>query len=179
MRGCPAGAPDSARYNEWLMMARRTFSAVFCMALCGWSVACKPGGDTAAAPAQGGMQQPLTSFRQVVTSSKTDLQLHPGQDTTIPVRIENPGTDTWISTGAYPITVSYKWFKDGKMMAIEGERTVLPAPIGPNQAADVTLRVIAPPAAGKYALRVTLVQEAVAWFMLKSNTFLELPATVE
>src|SRR5262249_25571767 len=40
------------------------------------------------------------------------------------------------------------------------------------------VRVVAPNEPGSLALRITLVQEAVAWFMMKSNTFLELPATV-
>ncbi len=76
------------------------------------------------------------------------------------------------------MTISYKWFQNGRMLPIEGERTLLPAALGPNQAADANVRVVAPAAAGAYALRLTLVQEAVAWFMLKSNTYLELPVTV-
>ena len=126
-----------------------------------------------------GLQQPLTSFRQVLTSPKTELKLHPGEDIKIPVHIQNPGTETWVSAGQFPVAVSYKWFRDGQMLVIEGERTALPSAIGPNQAADVDVRVIAPPDPGKYGLRLTLVQEAVAWFMLKSNTFLELPVTVQ
>jgi hypothetical protein len=126
-----------------------------------------------------GMQQPVTSFRQVLTSTKTDLTLHPGEDTKIPVRIQNPGTETWMSTGQYPVNVSYKWYKNGQMMRIEGERTVLPSAIGPNQAVDAEVRVVAPSDPGKYVLRVTLVQEAVAWFMIKSKTFLELPVTIQ
>jgi hypothetical protein len=65
------------------------------------------------------------------------------------------------------------------MLPIEGERTILPAPVGPNQAIEAAARVVAPDQTGSFAVRITLVQEAVAWFMLKSNTFLELPATVE
>jgi hypothetical protein len=131
------------------------------------------------APTTAGMQQRVTSFRQILTSSKTNLKLHPGEDTKIPVRIQNPGTETWISAGQYPVNISYKWYKKGQMMRIEGERTALPSPIGPNQAVDAQVRVVAPLDAGNYALRLSLVQEAVAWFMIASNTFLELPATVQ
>ena len=126
-----------------------------------------------------GMQKPVTSFRQILISSTTNLQLHPGQDTKITVQIQNPGTEIWTSTGQYPINVSYKWYKGGNMMTIEGERTRLPSPVGPNDAITTDVRVVAPPDPGKYALRVTLVQEAVAWFMIKSNTFLEVPVTVD
>jgi hypothetical protein len=150
--------------------------SLFCV-----SIACQQGAPTAPAEAERatGLQQPLTSFRQVLTSSKTELKLHPGEDTKIPVRIQNPGTDNWMSTGQFPVNASYKWYKDGQILGIEGERTPLPSAIGPNQAVDAEVRVIAPSAPGKYALRITLVQEAVAWFMLKSNTFLEIPVIVQ
>lgn len=125
------------------------------------------------------MQQPLTSFRQVLTSSITRLTLHRNEETKLPVIIHNPATETWTSTGKYPVTISYKWFKAGKMLPLEGERTVLPNAVSPNQSVQASVRVVAPDQAGAFALRVTLVQEAVAWFMLKSNTFLELPVIVQ
>jgi|SRR5215469_2457559 len=124
-------------------------------------------------------RRPLTSFRQVLTSSTTSLSVHPDQGVTIPVRIENPGPETWPSTGQFPVNASYKWFNGATMLPIEGERTPLPGPVAPNQAVNVNLRVVAPTQAGNFTLRITLVQEAVAWFMIKSNTFLELPVTVE
>src|SRR5690348_12466609 len=70
-----------------------------------------------------GLQQPLTSFRQVLTSSVDKLTLQPGQEIRVPVHIENPGTETWISAGRFPVTISYKWFKNGELLPIEGERT--------------------------------------------------------
>jgi hypothetical protein len=101
------------------------------------------------------------------------------EDSKIPVQIQNPGAETWTSTGQYPVTVSYKWYKGGQMMSIEGERTILPTAVGPHDAINADVRVVAPPEPGKYTLRLSLVQEAVAWFMLKSNTFLEIPVTVQ
>jgi len=127
----------------------------------------------------GGLQQPLTAFSQVLTSSTTSLTLHPGQEVKIPVRIRNPGTETWVSAGRYPITISYKWFNGGQMLPIEGERTLLPAAVPPNRAVNADVRVIAPDQTGNFDLRITLVQEAVSWFMTKSNTFLQLRVTVK
>jgi len=124
-------------------------------------------------------QRPLTSFRQILTSSTTKLSLHQGQEVTIPVRIENPGPETWPSTGQFPVTASYKWFDGTSMLPIEGERTTLPGSVAPDKAVNVDLRVVAPNQPGSLALRITLVQEAVAWFLTKSNTFLELPVTVK
>jgi hypothetical protein len=154
-------------------------SALFALCLLLWDVSagCRGGGPVE--PAAAGVQQPLTSFRQVLTSQTTSLTLHPKQETKVPLRIQNPGAETWASAGRFPVTISYKWYKDSQMLPIEGERTILPASVGPNQSVDAAVRVVAPDQAGTYALRLTLVQEAVAWFMLKSNTFLELPATVE
>ena len=134
---------------------------------------------SSSAPAEAGIQEPLSSFRQVLTSSVSSLTLHPEQETTVPVRIQNPGQELWVSTGKYPVTISYKWYRGGKMLLIEGERTLLPAPLGPGQTADAAVRVVAPPDAGQYRLRISLVQEAVTWFMLKSNMYLELPAAVQ
>jgi hypothetical protein len=155
--------------------------AAVAISLCCIGIACReaapnPSAETTKAI---GLQQPLTSFRQILTSSRTDLTLRRAQDTHVPVKIQNPGTETWESAGQYPVNISYKWYKDGQMMGIEGERTLLPSPIGPNQVVDAEVHVIAPPDPGKYALRLTLVQEAVAWFMIRSNTFLELPVTIQ
>ncbi len=149
--------------------------------LCCVGTACRPSENPAAGPPPtlGGLDQPLTSFRQNLTSSTTSLALHPGQEIRIPVRVENPGSETWVSVGRYPVTISYKWFNGTVMLPIEGERTVLPGPIGPNQALNVEVRVVAPNQPGNFTLRITLVQEAVAWFMAKSNIFLQLPASVK
>jgi hypothetical protein len=48
--------------------------------------------------------------------------------------------------------------------AEEGERTRLPQSIAPRATADCVLGVRAPAEPGAYELRVTLVQEGVAWF---------------
>ena len=125
-----------------------------------------------------GVTQPLGSFNQVIQSSTANLSVSANEKFDLPVRIENPGTDTWVSTGSAPVNVSYKWFLDGKMLPIEGERTPLPKPISPKASQDVTVHVVAPSQAGKYELRVTLVQEGVTWFMSKSNTYLALPVSV-
>jgi len=107
------------------------------------------------------------------------LTLHPGQEIRVPVHIENPGTETWISAGRFPVTISYKWFTNGELLPIEGERTILPSPVAPNQNVNVDVRVVAPGTPGNYTVRISLVQEAIAWFMTKSDTFLLLKAVVK
>jgi hypothetical protein len=126
----------------------------------------------------GGLTQPLSSFNQVIQSSVSNLSVAASEKFELPVRIENPGAETWLTTGTDPVNAYYKWFKDGKMLPIEGERTPLPKPISPKMSADMILHVVAPGQPGKYELRVTLVQEGVTWFMTKSNTYLALPVSV-
>src|SRR3954447_1575143 len=119
---CVAAEPKRSAYQNMAFALAVSFCCV--------GIACNQASPTPPAEAdKGGMQRPLTSFRQLLTSSKTELQLHPGEDTRIPVRIQNPGTEKWVSAGKFPVNISYKWFKDGNMMAIEGERTPLPAEV--------------------------------------------------
>jgi hypothetical protein len=160
-------------------VAYQSVLSAIAVSLCCVGLACREAALNPDTEKKTGMQKPVTSFRQILISSTTNLQLHPGEDSKIPVQIQNPGAETWTSTGQYPVTVSYKWYKGGQMMSIEGERTILPTPVGPHDAINADVRVVAPPEPGKYTLRLSLVQEAVAWFMLKSNTFLEIPVTVQ
>ena len=123
--------------------------------------------------------RPLSSFGQRLTTTTDNLHLKAKQQVNIPIRIENPGPETWDSTGEFPVNISYKWLNGGATpLPIEGERTPLPAPIMPGKAANVHVRVIAPDQPGRFALRITAVQEGVAWFMTESGTFLELSVTV-
>lgn len=119
----------------------------------------------------------LKSFRQNLTSTTARLTLRPGQHTKLPVRVENPGPDTWDSSAAFPVRVSYRLIQGTRV--IEGTRTMLASPIGPHDFANVDVEVIAPDQPGEYTLRVSLVQEFVAWFMDKSGMFLEVPVTVQ
>lgn len=125
-----------------------------------------------------GLSSPLSTFDQRIQSSVHDLAVAANEKFDLPVRIENPGIETWTSVGSAPVNVSYKWFQDKKILPIEGDRTPLPKPIDPKASADMILHIVAPNQAGKYELRVTLVQEGVAWFMTKSNNYLALSVSV-
>jgi hypothetical protein len=129
-------------------------------------------------PMRDQLDKPLAAFQQNLTTTASSLRLAPGQDVTIPVRIENPGPGTWASAGHLPVTISYKWFDGQNMLPIEGERTLLPAAIKPNEAVDVNVRVVAPNQIGHFTLRITLVQEGVSWFMSKGGKSLPVAASV-
>ena len=155
-------------------------AVILCLAICLCVIIARrtaKKGATRLSPT-GGLDHQLTSFRENLTSTMTRLDLHPGQEIKVPVRIVDPGSETWASTGQFPVTISYRWFKQAEMLPIEGERTLLLQPIAPRESANVNVRVVAPNQPGDFTVRISLVQEGVAWFMTKSGTFLELTASV-
>jgi hypothetical protein len=121
---------------------------------------------------------PLPSFSEDIQSSVKSLSLRPTQTTLVPITLRNPGPVTWAAIGKLPIDISYKWFDHGVMLPIEGERTRLPRPLKPGESVQVQVKVVAPEKTGDIALRVSLVQEGVAWFMSAGARPLELPVTV-
>src|SRR5215831_17482600 len=68
---------------------------------------------------------PLARFEQELTMPEKELVLKAGQTTTIPVTVRNLTGVTLSSSGRYPITLSYRFFQNGKMWPIEGDRTLL------------------------------------------------------
>ena len=164
-----------------LSACRRLYAPVLALLAISWcclGVACRETPRTNPESA-GSAEQPFSSFRQVLTSSTKSLTLHPSQEVKVPIKIQNPGTDRWASVGRYPVTISYKWFKDGQMLPIEGVRTILPSVVAPNQSVNADVRVVAPDQTGNFDLRITLIQEGVTWFMTKSNTFLPIQVTLK
>jgi hypothetical protein len=122
----------------------------------------------------------LTKFSQVITSPTKTLAMTANQEIKLPVTIKNSGSENWYDSGPFPVNISYKWFKDGKLQPIEGERTRLPQPkIVPGGILNADIKVVAPPGPGNYNLNVTLVQESVGWFSLSGADPLVIPATVK
>jgi hypothetical protein len=88
----------------------------------------------------------------------------------VTVTVVNRGTSTWPDllhadrmTGRGAVRVTWCW-RDAPAAACQQERTELPSPLGPGQAADVTVPVKAPPAPGRYVLEIELVEELVTLF---------------
>ena len=77
-------------------------------------------------------------------------------------RIENLGPAFLVSAPPHPVHISYRWIAGAK--ACEGERTRLPESIAPSTTAECFLGLRTPATPGVYELRVTLVQEGIAWF---------------
>jgi uncharacterized protein DUF4915 len=77
-------------------------------------------------------------------------------------RIENLGPAFLVSAPPHPVHISYRWIAG--TTACEGERTRLPESIAPSTSAECFLGLRTPATPGVYELRVTLVQEGIAWF---------------
>jgi hypothetical protein len=125
------------------------------------------------------MTEPLVSFEERLTSPVRELRVTRKQRFTVPIGILNPGKQTWISAGRYPVLLSYKWFAGDTMLKDEGLRTGLPRAVGPNEHVDVDMDAEAPDQKGLLRLRITLVQEGAAWFMSVSQQYLEIPVLIE
>jgi acetolactate synthase-1/2/3 large subunit len=81
--------------------------------------------------------------------------------------VENVGAALLVTAPPNPVHLSYKWLEAGSgrwLREPEGLRTRLPHTLVPGRRTACRLRLWAPPTPGKYRLRITLVQEEVAWF---------------
>jgi hypothetical protein len=140
---------------------------------------CKSRSPELKSETSGTVDQPLTNFSQEITSATHDLTLRPGGVFQVPVTIKNPTAEPWSSFGKYPVTVSYMWFDNGVMLPPESERTLLPARLPPGGSVTLTVKGTAPQKGQKLQLRITLVQEGVAWFMVKGALALEIPVELK
>ena len=77
-------------------------------------------------------------------------------------RIENLGSSVFVTAPPNPVHLSYRWVQEDRVE--EGVRSILPHAIVAGAAANCRLGLVAPSRPGDYELRVTLVQEEVAWF---------------
>ena len=119
---------------------------------------------------------PLASFSHDITSSFARLIVSPQECIYLPVTIRNPGGQRWSSAGRFPVTVAYKWFEGDTILPLEGERTTLPGIVQPGETVLVRLKVVVPPSGHNLTLKVTMVQEGIAWFMSKGARTLDIPA---
>ncbi|WP_368655808.1 hypothetical protein [Methylomagnum ishizawai] len=90
----------------------------------------------------------------------------PGERFTVGVEIVNDSGCMLASFGLYPVNIAYHWIAvdTGDMAVFDGERTQFNKPLPTGSVGEYAAHVLAPAAEGRYLLRITLVQEAVAWF---------------
>lgn len=121
------------------------------------------------------VDSPLTAFSQEITSPLVRLALKALDTVDVPVSIRNASSMPWSSAGRHPITVSSKWFEGQTMLPGEGPRTFLPGTLNPGEMTNLSVKVAAPASGQNLTLKVTLVQEGVAWFLSAGGSPLTLP----
>ena len=99
---------------------------------------------------------------RVALSATLPRELTTGSWHEVTCRIENLGPAFLVSAPPHPVHISYRWVAGSSIE--EGERTRLPQSIAPRASAECYLGLRTPAIPGLYELRVTLVQEGVAWF---------------
>lgn len=123
---------------------------------------------------------PLVDFRQKI-SMKTPLKtMKLGKVDTATVTITNTGSEDWPIGGASPVNLAYHWIDKSKTIVVfDGERTVLPRELKAGESVNVQATIKSPDQPGEYILRLSMVQEHVAWFDDRGAKALNLPVTVK
>ncbi|UZJ61123.1 sulfotransferase family protein [Pseudomonas sp. KU26590] len=91
---------------------------------------------------------------------------HQGSLFQVHVKIVNNSSFIIESYGHYPIFISYHWLdkSNNAHLVFEGIRTEVEPKLLTNQTAIISANVVAPKSVALCTLRMTFVQEAVAWF---------------
>jgi hypothetical protein len=93
----------------------------------------------------------------------------------VPVTLRNSGNKVWPASVVF---VSYHWFRDGKLVVWDGERTRLPRDVRAGGRATLAVHVKTPAEPGAYVLQLTLVHENVIWFEHKGANMFIRPVAV-
>jgi hypothetical protein len=94
-------------------------------------------------------------------------RLEPGELREVACTVENRGAAILVSAPPHPVHVSYRWSGPAGAAAAalrDGLRTRLPAALPPGERCVVRVPLLAPEEPGSWELRLTAVQEQVAWF---------------
>ena len=106
----------------------------------------------------------LLGIRLAVVSSPAEVQA--SREFQLRLQIANQGPRMLGSMPPLPVHISYHWLPEDQSgeLIIDGLRSAIRPPLSPGAVRDFSVKVMAPAVAGKYTLRVTLVQELVRWF---------------
>jgi 2-polyprenyl-3-methyl-5-hydroxy-6-metoxy-1,4-benzoquinol methylase len=106
----------------------------------------------------------LLGVRLAVVSSPAEIQT--SHEFRLRLQIVNQGPCILGSLPPLPVHIGYHWLPeeaDGEQI-FDGLRSPIRPPISPGGMRDFPVKVMPPSIAGRYTLRVTLVQELVRWF---------------
>ena len=120
----------------------------------------------------------LTDFRQELRALTTlPDRMAPGEIVRLPIELGNPTAETWSPMARSPngVNLSYRWLdaSTGTVVVRDGHRSFLEAPLEAGQSVVLEAVVQAPESPGAYRLRMSAVQEGVAWFSDRGAPALE------
>ena len=122
---------------------------------------------------------PVRDFKASFDVPDPPATLTASQRIALRVDIHNTGTDRWPSLGERSVRVAYHWAReDGSIAVQDGERTHLPNDVAPGKRVSMWATIVAPAAAGRYRLQLSLVQESIAWLEQVGGTPRELAVTI-
>lgn len=108
----------------------------------------------------------LREFKSNISPVARLENILPGMDICVPMRLENTSQEPWAAYGRQPVALTYRWLtKNGDVIVADGLRTRLPADVSPGMAVIVPMQISVPSEPQSLQLVVSLVQEAVAWFV--------------
>ncbi|MGI0134897.1 MAG: hypothetical protein ACREBW_08075, partial [Candidatus Micrarchaeaceae archaeon] len=125
---------------------------------------------------------PLTSFSQQITSPEHQFIAKAGKTHIVEITVQNTGTQPWPAGGSSNwVDAGYEWLdRHGKVLPMVTDRAHLTrAVIVPGESDSLKLLVVAPKDPGLYKLRISMVQEGVAWFFTQGAKPLILHVTVK
>ena len=124
--------------------------------------------DPAAAesPAEAAMEVLAAASMRAPVRALLPAGMHSRTVVTVPCTVRNDGDVALASGGKHAIFLCYRWFDAAGALTEIGRaiHTPLPAVLAPGAEVTVPMRIEAPQYAGRYQLRVALLQSEVAWF---------------
>ena len=114
---------------------------------------------------------PLQVFKQEITSQTTLQALKVNETATLQVTVKNIGNEPWPNKGLdgkeiYRVGLGFQWL-DSTGKVIQNGGTVLPNDMMPGSSVTLDLKILAPSKPGNYVLRLSMLQEQIAWFIDK------------
>jgi hypothetical protein len=78
------------------------------------------------------------------------------------------------------VNLSYRWLDaaSSSVLVTDGARGGLATALAPGESRDVSVMVRAPAEPGRYVLRLSMVQEGVAWFVDRGASGVDTPIDV-
>lgn len=122
---------------------------------------------------------PLRTFAAEIAAENVPRRIAAGTSMSVRVRVKNTGDQRWLAGGPRPVNATYHWLDGaGNVVVYEGRRTRLPRDLDGGDEAVLELAVDAPERGGAHVLRITLVQESIAWFEDHGLAPVDLPIAV-